>query len=95
MMAKMLCLGAVFGGFGGLFGVGGGIIAIPTLVLAFHMDQQIAQGTTLVMILPTVLIPASLLKMRTPSSPIFIRLFQKCREPVRMPRLLIMSVSFK
>jgi uncharacterized membrane protein YfcA len=55
MMAKMLCLGAVFGGFGGLFGVGGGIIAIPTLVLAFHMDQQTAQGTAMVMMLPTVL----------------------------------------
>jgi uncharacterized protein len=51
----MVCLGAVFGGFGGLFGVGGGIIAIPTLVLAFHMDQQTAQGTAMVMMLPTVL----------------------------------------
>lgn len=55
MMAEMLCLGAVFGGFGGLFGVGGGIIAIPVLVLLFHMDQQAAQGTALVMMLPTVL----------------------------------------
>jgi uncharacterized protein len=55
MMAEMLCLGAVFGGFGGLFGVGGGIIAIPTLVLIFRMDQQTAQGTAMVMMLPTVL----------------------------------------
>jgi uncharacterized membrane protein YfcA len=54
-IAEMLCLGAAFGGFGGLFGVGGGIIAIPALVLLFHMDQQTAQGTTLVMMLPTVL----------------------------------------
>lgn len=55
-MLEMVCLGAVFGGFGGLLGVGGGIIAIPVLVLLFGMDQQSAQGTALVMILPSVLV---------------------------------------
>ena len=54
--AEMLCLGAAFGGFGGLFGVGGGIIAIPMLVLLFNMNEQAAQGTALVMILPSVLL---------------------------------------
>jgi uncharacterized membrane protein YfcA len=53
--AEMLGLGAAFGAFGGLFGVGGGIIAIPVLVLLFGMTEQAAQGTALVMILPTVL----------------------------------------
>ena len=53
---EMLCLGAVFGAFGGLFGVGGGIIAIPSLVMLFNMDQQSAQGTALVMILPSALL---------------------------------------
>jgi len=52
---EIVCLGAVFGGFGGLFGVGGGIIAIPMLVLLFNMKEQTAQGTALVMMLPTVL----------------------------------------
>jgi uncharacterized protein len=53
---EMVCLGAAFGVFGGLFGVGGGIIAIPSLVLLFNMDQQSAQGTALVMILPSALL---------------------------------------
>jgi uncharacterized protein len=53
---EIFCLGVVFGAFGGLFGVGGGIIAIPMLVLLFDMKEQTAQGTALVMILPTVLL---------------------------------------
>jgi uncharacterized protein len=54
-LAEMFCLGAAFGGFGGFFGVGGGIVAIPMLVLLFHMTQQVAEGTALVMMFPTVL----------------------------------------
>jgi uncharacterized protein len=53
---EMFCLGVAFGAFGGLFGVGGGIIAIPVLVLLFDMKEQAAQGTALVMMLPTVLV---------------------------------------
>lgn len=51
-----LALGAVLGGIGGLLGIGGGLIAIPVLVLVYHYDQQTAQGTALVMIVPNVLI---------------------------------------
>jgi uncharacterized protein len=53
---EMVCLGVAFGAFGGLFGVGGGIIAIPMLVLLLDMTEQAAQGTALVMMLPTVLL---------------------------------------
>ncbi|PUA20107.1 sulfite exporter TauE/SafE family protein [Glaciimonas sp. PCH181] len=49
-------LGAVLGAFGGLFGIGGGLIAIPVLGMLYGMDQQLAQGTALVMIAPNVLI---------------------------------------
>jgi uncharacterized membrane protein YfcA len=49
-------LGALFGGFGGLFGIGGGLIAIPALGLIEGMDQQVAQGTALVMIVPNVIL---------------------------------------
>jgi len=37
---------------GGLFGVGGGIILIPLLVLLFHFEQHKAQGTSLVALVP-------------------------------------------
>ncbi|GAB3130139.1 sulfite exporter TauE/SafE family protein [Novispirillum itersonii] len=49
-----LGIGAVLGFFGGLFGIGGGIIAIPVLVLGFGMDQTLAQGTALAMMVPNL-----------------------------------------
>ena len=52
----LLGLGAALGFLGGLFGIGGGIIVIPLLVLAFGMDQAVAQGTALVMMVPNLLI---------------------------------------
>lgn len=48
--------GAVLGTLGGLFGIGGGLIAIPALGLLFGLDQQLAQGTALVMVVPNVLL---------------------------------------
>ena len=50
------CLGAAIGFLGGLFGVGGGIIAIPILGLIFGFNQQVAQGTATVLIVPNVLL---------------------------------------
>lgn len=55
-IVAFLVLGAIFGFVGGLFGVGGGIVAIPLLGLAFGMNEQEAQGTSLVMIVPNVLV---------------------------------------
>jgi uncharacterized membrane protein YfcA len=51
-----LLLGAALGSVGGLIGIGGGLIAIPVLAWAYGMDQHLAQGTALVMIVPNVLI---------------------------------------
>jgi len=48
-------LGVVSGVLGGLFGIGGGVLAIPLLGMAFGLQQQAAQGTTLVMVVPNVL----------------------------------------
>jgi uncharacterized membrane protein YfcA len=51
-----LVLGAALGTVGGLFGIGGGLIAIPVLGVVFSLDQQIAQGTALVMVVPNVML---------------------------------------
>jgi len=53
---SLLPVGAVLGFFGGLFGIGGGIIAIPLLMMVFGMEQATAQGTALVMMVPNLLI---------------------------------------
>ena len=47
-------LGVVLGALGGLFGIGGALIAIPVLGMWFGLDQQMAQGTALVMSVPNV-----------------------------------------
>ena len=46
--ARDLGLGLVVGVFSGFFGVGGGIILVPILVLLFRMGQKSAQATSLV-----------------------------------------------
>lgn len=51
-----LLLGAAMGTLGGLFGIGGGLVAIPALGVLFGLDQQLAQGTSLLMVLPNVLL---------------------------------------
>jgi len=51
-----MALGLMLGALGGLFGIGGGLIAIPALGLLFGLDQQLAQGTALVMVVPNVLL---------------------------------------
>nr|WP_275253711.1 sulfite exporter TauE/SafE family protein [Achromobacter xylosoxidans] len=56
-MLIALCLGAgcLIGFMGGVLGIGGGMIAIPALVLLMGMSQQLAQGTALIMVLPTIM----------------------------------------
>lgn len=52
----MLAMGAGLGFFGGLFGIGGGLIAVPVFVIGLGMDQSLAQGTALVIMVPNLLI---------------------------------------
>lgn len=54
--ALNVVLGLMLGTLGGLFGIGGGLIAIPVVGVLFDLDQQVAQGTALVMVVPNVLL---------------------------------------
>ena len=49
-----LIVGGITGIFGGVFGLGGGIIIIPVLVYFFKMNQHQAQGTTLAALVPPI-----------------------------------------
>ncbi len=50
-----IALGFVAGILAGLFGVGGGILFVPTLTLGLGLTQLHAQATSLLAIIPTVL----------------------------------------
>lgn len=48
----LILLGSLAGVTSGLIGIGGGIIIVPALVLFFGFSQQMAQGTTLALMVP-------------------------------------------
>jgi uncharacterized membrane protein YfcA len=50
-----IAVGLFAGVLGGLFGVGGGIIFVPALVLLFDLGQVDAEATSLLAILPVVI----------------------------------------
>ncbi len=55
----VLIVGIVAGILSGLFGIGGGVVIVPALVMIFGLSQQTAQGTTLAMLsIPVSLIAA-------------------------------------
>jgi uncharacterized protein len=54
MTLIVLFLGLVVGVLVGLLGIGGGVVLVPALVYLLHMDQHMAQGTSLLILLPPV-----------------------------------------
>ncbi len=46
----LIVLGLVAGVLSSMVGIGGGIVIVPTLVIAFGLAQHTAQGTTLAML---------------------------------------------
>jgi uncharacterized protein len=49
---RVVLVGIVAGFLSGLFGVGGGILIVPALVLVLRFDQRLAHGTSLAAVLP-------------------------------------------
>ena len=56
MYGKYALLGVVVGTFSSLFGVGGGIIMVPVLVILAGFGQHMAQGISLAVMVPTALV---------------------------------------
>jgi uncharacterized membrane protein YfcA len=51
-LGPILVVGVLAGLLAGLFGVGGGILIVPGLVMAAHMPQRLAHGTSLAAVVP-------------------------------------------
>jgi hypothetical protein len=49
-----LLLGLGVGVLVGLLGIGGGVVLVPAMVLLLGMDQHLAQGTSLFILLPPI-----------------------------------------
>ncbi len=52
---------AIVGGFGagflsGTIGIGGGLLFVPTMTVGLRISQAVAQGTSLVAIIPTAIV---------------------------------------
>lgn len=54
MTLIVLVLGLAVGVLVGMLGIGGGVVLVPALVYLLHMDQHLAQGTSLLILLPPV-----------------------------------------
>ena len=59
-IASRVCLGFLAGVLGGMFGIGGGLIIVPALILIFTLDPKTASGTSLMAQLPPVALLAVL-----------------------------------
>jgi uncharacterized protein len=55
-IALVIAIGLVGGLFAGLFGVGGGIVFVPTLTLGLGLTQIHAEASSLLAILPTAVV---------------------------------------
>lgn len=65
-LAVNLLVGGALGYISGMLGIGGGLLAIPLLVLGYGMEQQTAQGTALVLMAPNMVIGFLRYRQRNP-----------------------------
>ncbi len=50
----LIAIGLAIGAMSGVVGIGGGVLVIPALVMFFGFTQQMANGTSLAMLLPPI-----------------------------------------
>lgn len=55
LLLLLIPVGLVVGIVSAAFGIGGGLMMVPIMVLAYGLDQHAAQGTSLVVIVPTAI----------------------------------------
>lgn len=57
LVALFMMLGVAAGVIGGMFGIGGGLVIVPALILAFGFEQRMSLGTSLLaQLLPVALL---------------------------------------
>ncbi|MBP2640323.1 MAG: Sulfite exporter TauE/SafE [Firmicutes bacterium] len=52
----LVLLGLVVGLLSGLLGIGGGVVFVPVMVLLLNIPQHIAQGISMLVIIPTAIV---------------------------------------
>lgn len=55
LAAGVVAFGVLVGAVSALFGVGGGLLMVPFMVLVLGESQHLAEGTSLLVIIPTAL----------------------------------------
>jgi len=64
LLLALVSVGAASGVLAGLLGVGGGILLVPFLALAVGLSQHSAEGTSLLVVLPTAIVASLALRRR-------------------------------
>lgn len=59
-LVVLILIGIAAGTLGGMFGVGGGLIIVPALMLALNLGPKEAQGTSVAVMLPPIGILAAM-----------------------------------
>jgi uncharacterized membrane protein YfcA len=58
-IVSLILIGLLAGTIAGLLGVGGGVVFVPGLVIVLGLSQHVAEGTSLLAILPVVIAGAA------------------------------------
>lgn len=69
LLLVMVVVGVLVGALSGLLGIGGGIVMVPFMALVAGGTQQVAQGTSMLVIVPTAVTSAVLLARRKVARP--------------------------